>query len=266
MQLNFQIFGESGQALVIVHGLFGSLSNWRAVARDLSQTYQVYVIDQRNHGDSPQADSMTYHDMANDLNEFISRQGLKNYILCGHSMGGKAAMHFALSDFESVQLLNSLIILDIAPEAYTHSHEEYLAALHALDMSLFHSRAEVDQALKSVIPDTATRLFLLQSLTRKDDQFSWKINIPVLREYMSDIVGFAHAELEKNSNVVATLFLSGSASDYVQPYMHGRIQSYFPNASFASVDAGHWLHVEQRDEMLFKMRQFLSIRQLNSDL
>ena len=81
MQLNFQVFGESGQALIIVHGLFGSLSNWRTVARELSQDYQVYVVDQRNHGDSPHVDSMTYHDMGSDLNEFISAQGIKNYIL-----------------------------------------------------------------------------------------------------------------------------------------------------------------------------------------
>ena len=136
MQLNFQVFGESGQALIIVHGLFGSLSNWRTVARELSQDYQVYVVDQRNHGDSPKASSMTYQDMANDLNEFILAQGLKDFILCGHSMGGKAAMHYALSNFESAQLLDCLIILDIAPEIYTHSHEKYLAAIQALDMSL----------------------------------------------------------------------------------------------------------------------------------
>ena len=257
MRLNFQVFGESGQALVIVHGLFGSISNWRAVARDLSQDFQVYVVDQRNHGDSPQVDSMTYHDMASDLNEFISAQGIKNYILCGHSMGGKAVMHFALSDFETVASLNALIVLDIAPEVYTHSHEKYLAAIQALDMSLFHSRAEVDQALKAAIPDMAIRLFLLQSLARKKDQFYWKINIPILREYMTDIVGFPHAELERNSNAITTLFLNGNDSDYVQPYMHDRIKSYFPNAEFASIGAGHWLHVQQRDDMLVKIRQFL---------
>lgn len=257
MQLNFQVFGESGQALIIVHGLFGSLSNWRTVARELSQDYQVYVVDQRNHGDSPKASSMTYQDMANDLNEFILAQGLKDFILCGHSMGGKAAMHYALSNFESAQLLDCLIILDIAPEIYTHSHEKYLAAIQALDMSLVRSRAEVDQALKSEITDNATRLFLLQSLARKGERFAWKINIPILRKYMPDIVGFPHAELENCSNPVRTLFLNGSASDYVLPNMHGRIQSYFPNASFASIDAGHWLHVEQREAMLLFMRQFL---------
>jgi len=259
MQLNFQIFGKSGQVLIIVHGLFGSLSNWRSVARELSQTYQVYVVDQRNHGDSPQTDSMTYKDMANDLNEFISAQALKDFILCGHSMGGKAVMHYALSDFESVEFLNSLIVLDIAPEVYTHSHDNYLAAIEALDMNLVNSRAEVDQALKPAITDTATRLFLLQSLVRKNDEFSWKINIPILRKYMSDIVGFPHAELESNSNAVKTLFLNGSSSDYVQSYMHERIQMYFPNAKFASINAGHWLHVEQRNDMLAKIRQFLSV-------
>lgn len=257
MQLNFQIFGESGQALVIVHGLFGSQANWRAVARELSSNYKVYVVDQRNHGDSPQANSMTYEDMANDLDEFIAAQGLRDFILCGHSMGGKAVMYFALSDNASKQYMDSLIVLDIAPEEYTHSHDSYLAAIQDLDVSNAKSRADIDQALKPSITENATRLFLLQSLVRKNDQFMWKINVPVLREYMSDIVGFPNAALEGRSNIVSTLFLNGSHSDYVKPYMHDRIKDYFPKANFTSIDAGHWLHVEQRQQMLVAMRQFL---------
>ena len=259
MQLNFQIFGETGQSLLIVHGLFGSLANWRAIARDLSQKYKVYVIDQRNHGNSPHDDSMTYQDMAKDLDEFILSQEINNFILCGHSMGGKAAMYYALSDFQSNDRLDSLIVLDIAPENYTHSHDPYLAAIQDLDLSGMQSRAEVDQALKDSIPDTATRLFLLQSLARVNEQFAWKINVQALRKYMSDIVGFPNDELQTKSTNVRTLFLNGSTSDYVQPHMHEKIRRYFLNVSFASIHAGHWLHVEKKEEMLNSIGQFLEV-------
>lgn len=257
MQLNHQIFGENGQTLILVHGLFGSIANWRAVARELSQQYKVYVVDQRNHGDSPHADSMTYQDMSEDLDKFITTHNLEDFILCGHSMGGKAAMHYALSNYPSAQQMHSLIVLDIAPEVYTHSHEPYLAAMQEIDLSTIQSRSDADKLLHSAIPDAATRLFLMQSLERKNDQFRWRINVPILRSYMPDIVGFPNDLFNGSSNDIKTLFLNGSKSSYVSSEMHGRIKTYFPNAIVDSIDAGHWLHVELRDVMLLRIHEFL---------
>ena len=258
MQLNFQIFGEEGQPLIIVHGLFGSIANWRAVARELSQQYQVFVVDQRNHGDSPHVNSMSYVDMAADLDEFVCTHDITDFILCGHSMGGKAAMAYALSEYESLKKMHSLIILDIAPDVYTHSHAPYLQAMSEVDLNVIGSRAEVEVILKEAIPDSATRLFLMQSLERKNAQFRWKINVPILRDFMSDIVGFPNEYFLQSSNQVNTLFLHGSHSDYVLPNMHKKIQAFFPNFTLDTIAAGHWLHVEQRDAMLASIRRFLN--------
>ena len=257
MQLNFQIFGEKGQPLIIVHGLFGSIANWRAVARGLSQQYQVFVVDQRNHGDSPHINSMTYIDMADDLNEFICEHNIENFILCGHSMGGKAAITYALSEYESLKKMHSLIVLDIAPEVYTHSHTPYLQAISEVDLNTIKSRSEAEEHLKATISDNATRLFLMQSLERKNNQFRWKINVPVLRDFMAEIVGFPNEVFLHRFNSVNTLFLHGSHSDYVLPHMNKRIKTYFPNSNIDSIASGHWLHVEKRDDMLESIRRFL---------
>jgi pimeloyl-ACP methyl ester carboxylesterase len=256
MSLNFQTFGESGQSLIIVHGLFGSIANWRSVARELSSDYKVYVVDQRNHGDSNHIDSMTYFDMASDLNEFIEEHQLNDFILCGHSMGGKAAMIYALSGFESVQYMNSMVILDIAPVTYGHSHAPYLQALANIELSEINSRAQVDKLLQPDIVDNATRLFLMQSLERKGDSFRWKLNVPILQKFMPDIVGFPEESVVNRKNNVKVLFLFGSKSEYVTKSMYSLINQFFPNAQFDSVDAGHWLHVEKRQEMLKSMTRF----------
>lgn len=58
----------------------------------------------RNHGDSePYVDSMTYEDMASDLENFINKIVIEKdkssfVTLLGHSMGGKSAMTLALRD------------------------------------------------------------------------------------------------------------------------------------------------------------------------
>ncbi|MEY3367267.1 MAG: hypothetical protein RI973_422, partial [Bacteroidota bacterium] len=56
MELNYKEFGQ-GEPVLILHGLFGTLDNWQTMARQLAQDYTVYILDQRNHGRSPHADT-----------------------------------------------------------------------------------------------------------------------------------------------------------------------------------------------------------------
>ena len=52
MKLNYKELGDGGQPLIILHGLFGSSDNWMTIGRKLSEKFHVYLVDQRNHGDS----------------------------------------------------------------------------------------------------------------------------------------------------------------------------------------------------------------------
>ncbi|TNF24647.1 MAG: alpha/beta fold hydrolase, partial [Bacteroidetes bacterium] len=109
MKLNFKEYGE-GKPLVILHGLFGSLDNWFSLAKAFADKHHVYLIDQRNHGQSPHTDSHTYEEMAEDLFRFFSEHHLKNAVLIGHSMGGKTAMTFAA---EHGHLLEKMVVVDM---------------------------------------------------------------------------------------------------------------------------------------------------------
>ena len=70
LQLAFEDTG-AGIPVVILHGLFGSSTNWRSVARALAPRYRVICVDLRNHGNSPWADSMDYLEMADDVRALI---------------------------------------------------------------------------------------------------------------------------------------------------------------------------------------------------
>ena len=89
--LKIQSFGNKSNFpdLLIVHGLFGSGRNWRAIARNISADRQVHIVDMRNHGESFWNDDNSYESMAEDLKEVIS--SLEGPVdVLGHSMGGKA--------------------------------------------------------------------------------------------------------------------------------------------------------------------------------
>src|SRR5258708_16035598 len=137
MRIHFQSYGH-GAPLIILHGLFGSLENWHSISQKLAPDFQVLAVDQRNHGRSPHAAEMSYQLMAEDLKDFLVDQKLGAVNLLGHSMGGKTAMLFALTNPESVQ---KLIVVDIAPRAYSERHREIPSALASMDLSSFKGRA-----------------------------------------------------------------------------------------------------------------------------
>ena len=58
LSLSFKAFGREGPPLLILHGLFGSSRNWRGFALDFEKEFLIWILDQRNHGDSPHASRM----------------------------------------------------------------------------------------------------------------------------------------------------------------------------------------------------------------
>ncbi len=252
LELNAKIMGQ-GPALIILHGLFGSLDNWVTLGRQWSEEFTVILVDQRNHGKSPHDETWNYEVMAQDLRDFMDQQGIPQAHLLGHSMGGKTVMQFAT---EYPEMVDRLIVADMAPKAYKPHHEVIIKALNAIDLSQVSSRQEVDESLKASIPEMGTRQFLLKGLGRDEDKnLAWKFNLPVITRDYPNVLANIDGDLPFDG---PTLFLSGSASNYVQQSDHGEIQERFPQARFVELaGVGHWLHAEAPDEFSKEVLAFL---------
>ena len=229
--------------LLVVHGLYGSARNWGVICRKLSSDRSVHAVDNRNHGESAWKDTHSYLDLANDLAEVIEADFGKVDLL-GHSMGGKAAMTLALT---RPDLVNRLIVADIAPVAYTHSQLQYIHAMRAVDLSRVEKRSDALSQLEEVgVEDPTLRSFFTQSLDLKSKR--WRLNLETLEAEMSKIMGFPDIE---GSYGGKTLFLSGANSDYMLSEHRPRIKQLFPKAGFVKISgAGHWLHAEKPAEFL----------------
>lgn len=258
MQLNYLSYAPGNcehPPIIIIPGLFGSTANWRSFAKKLAEQYHVVVIDQRNHGESPHADSHSYDDMVADLYDLCDHLNFDKVILCGHSMGGKVAMLFSLLHANRVA---KLVVMDIAPVAYSHSHAPYLKALMQVDLSTLSSRSDAERALQKTIEDTPTRLFLMQSLVGKPGEYRWRLNLPVLLNDMPLITGFPCALVNNLSSDVDMMVLIGGSSDYFKQSHIAAVEKYFPKANFVTVEgAGHWLHAEKPKEVLNVLINFL---------
>lgn len=240
----------AGPPILIVHGLYGSARNWRAIAKRLARTRRVVTVDMRNHGESPRFDSHSYQELANDLAEVIKHFGGIADVV-GHSMGGKSSMALAL---RAPELVRRLMVADIAPVAYSHDQTQFIDAMETVDPSQITSRSDADAALKGLVDDPGVRAFLLQSLDLKSDPHKWVLNLPVLRAEMPKIIGWPDINGTFDR---PTLFLAGANSDYIQRKHRSVIRTLFPQARFAKLaGAGHWLHAEKPNEFMATIDAF----------
>jgi len=199
----------------------------------------------RNHGSSPQFDTHSYHDLADDLAQVLDEP----CDVLGHSMGGKAAMVLALTRPEKV---NRLIVADIAPVAYSHTHMGPIEAMRNVDMSRVERRSDAGAQLVGLEPGVDT--FLLQSLDLKTK--SWRFNLDTLANEMDRIIGFPQIGGQFEG---PAFFLSGANSDYVKREDRDLIKGLFPAAKFAKIPgAGHWLHAEKPREFEAAVAAFLN--------
>ena len=253
MILHSQIIGE-GTPFIILHGFLGMGDNWKTLGNAFAeQGFQVHLVDQRNHGKSFHDPTFSYEVMAQDLFEYAKHHHLSEFILMGHSMGGKAAMQFAVSHPERVL---KLLVADIAPKGYPQHHQDILKALSLLDFSEIKSRGQADNVLAHYIPDVGTRQFLLKNVYWKEKgQLALKINLPVLT---ANIEAVGKALPNDTRFEGETLFLRGERSGYIEDIDMLLIHKHFPEAGLITISgAGHWLHAENPSEYYQNVIKFL---------
>lgn len=251
MKLFFREYGD-GQPLVVLHGLFGSSDNWLTQAKLFAPDYKVYTVDLRNHGQSPHDDAFDYKAMVNDLETFFDDHQINNATLIGHSMGGKAAMNFAIAHPEKIE---KLIVVDIAPREYNLEHYAIADGLAAIPVAEISSRNEADEKLAEHISEPDVRQFLLKNLQRESEGgFSWKPNLPVIREKLSNVgVDLLYTgTFEK-----PTLFIRGARSKYILDEDWKRITEIFPAAKLETMETGHWVQAEKPKEFVALVTEWL---------
>lgn len=243
MKLDYTKYGQ-GDPILILHGLFGSSDNWATLGKKIASHYSVFLVDQRNHGRSPHSNEMDYDAMAGDIIDLMNDQSLKKAILLGHSMGGKTVMRFAQKFPEKVE---KLIVADMGVKGYPPHHDIIFDALNALDIFNLTSRSDADEQMKMYIKDRGVRQFLLKNLYRTErETFAWRMNVKVLQQKIDNIL----APIPDEMCMVPALFIRGLASNYITDADKKDILRIFPNATFADMQAGHWLHAEDPEVFL----------------
>lgn len=252
MELNYKVFGDIGEDVIILHGLLGSLDNWQTIAKRLSDTYRVWLLDLRNHGRSPHSEEMSYQIMADDLKEFMRHHGISHAHIAGHSMGGKVAMTFALS---YPGYTDQLIVVDIGPKPYEGDHIPILEAMLDINPELYQERKEIENKFSEKIRSEKIVQLMMKNLGRDKDGFFWKPDVKVLYNVYRELMDSPLPQKEFEGK---TSFIKGENSDYIEARDLDSFRFFFPQAQIYVVpDSGHWLHAEQPDYLVSLLRRIL---------
>ncbi|MBN1339667.1 MAG: alpha/beta fold hydrolase [Bacteroidales bacterium] len=254
MKLFYRKYGE-GAPLVLLHGLFGMSDNWVTIGKKLAEKFEVFIPDQRNHGQSPHSNTFNYFALTDDLYEFIEDHGLRNIMLIGHSMGGKVAMNYA---FQNPHRIEKVVIIDISLRKYPfrQQHVEILKAMQSLDFNTVTHRKEAGGILSEKIkPDAIVQVILKNIYRISGNRLAWRLNVKAVYDNLEYIFeGVEHSNPFKKP----VLFVRGGKSNYISDEDTDLIGAAFPGAIIKTLEnASHWVHAEAPDELCAVLSDFL---------
>ncbi|RDC66269.1 alpha/beta fold hydrolase [Adhaeribacter pallidiroseus] len=92
-----------GEVLLLLHGLFGALSNWAGVINNFSDRYRV-VIPLMPIYEMPLREAGV-PGLTTFIEKFVSLKHLNNFTLLGNSLGGHIALVYTLNNISRVKRL-----------------------------------------------------------------------------------------------------------------------------------------------------------------
>lgn len=256
--------GAAGPRVVFLHGLFGQGRNWTSLAKALSASARVTLLDLPDHGRSPWSEMLSYPAMAEQVAaELASAAGPgEPYAVVGHSMGGKVAMALALLN---PKLVERLCVVDVSPVPTSGAtgFADYVAGMRSIDLERLPDRGTADEALQPYVPDPVIRGFLLQNLRRDGDRWRWQMNLALLGDELDTVGGWPDLTGEPyrvQPYRGPVLWVGGSRSSYLQPAYAPAMRALFPRVQTVMVKgAGHWVHADQPEVFASLVRRFLGL-------
>ncbi len=261
--LHCEIYG-SGDPILFLHGLGGSLYSWRNQIA-LSAQYKVFLIDFRGAGDSPKPNDKHYSikEQADLIYQFIHEHNLNNLTIVGNSYGGAVSLLLAIRlGEEDPGRLSKLILIDAG--AYPDHLPSHLTILRAPLIGW--------QAVHLIPPKAQVRKVL------RDSYYApCKITREQIAAYARPIAarGGRHALLQLGKQAippdicdiiakyptirVPTLILWGEADRLLRRDVAERLHRAIPNSTLEIIKyAGHIPQEEQPDATNCRIKAFLN--------
>ncbi len=104
----YEAYGK-GDTVLLLHGNSESIKSFKKQVPDFSKQFFVVAMDSRAQGySSDDGNKITYELMAEDVNEFLNKLGMKNVNILGWSDGGNTGLILAMKHPDKVKKLAAM--------------------------------------------------------------------------------------------------------------------------------------------------------------
>lgn len=250
--------------LVFLHGVMGSLANWRRVIPSFQKEFQVLAYDQRGHGWSFKPSSgYSPEDYSLDLKMILDELGWNKISLVGHSMGGRNALHFAQ---KYPQRLEALVIEDIGPEGNVEAMKKTIDMVEMVPVPFLSKLAAKEyfehQFVEKLGGGPGAQIlgqyFYTNIESREGGSADWRFSKNAILSSL--LSGHFKPRWDAVEDLrIPTLFLRGENSKDFPRSEYDKVMKVNPGIKGVEIaGAGHWIHFDKPQEFTAVVREFLA--------
>ncbi len=263
VDINFEYFNSFDQkrnTILMLHGFTGSLDDWQEIQDSLNPNFNYIGIDLVGHGksDSPViVDKYSPQEVSKQIGDLLYNLFLEQVIIFGYSMGGRAALNFAINHPNKIKgLILEATTAGIESEKIRsekiETDEDLADYIESHDIEEF-----VELWMSKEIFNTQRR-FSNEKLNniRKKKTLNSKIGLAnSLRGFGTGRMGFFGSKLKQ---INCPLLLITGELDTKFTKINSVLKKKFPNAKHKIIkNAGHNTHIEEPGRFVNAVNAFL---------
>jgi len=250
LSIHAEVHGTAEPALVFLHYWGGTSRTWRQVTAELEGQFKTVAYDARGWGKSDKASTgYKMADLADEALSLVKALGIKQYVLVGHSMGGKVAQLAASRRPEG--LLGLILVAPAQPTPRHNPEEMRQGQLHAYDnrenvlkaiaSGRLTARSPSPEILEQIVQDSlsgsreATMAYPMESILEDISPDVAKIKVP-------------------------TILLAGELDQVDSIERHKtEVLAYLPNADFKIIKgSGHLIPIDEPVQLAREIANYVS--------
>ena len=193
--IHAEVQGTAEPALVFLHYWGGTSRTWRMVIAELEGQFKTVAHDARGWGKSDKASAgYKMADLVDEALSLVKALGIKQYVLVGHSMGGKVAQLAASRRPEG--LLGLILVAPAQPtprrnpedmrEGQLHAYDNRENVLKTIGNGRLTARPLSPEVLEQIVEDSmsgsreATMAYPMESILEDVSPEVANINVPTV--------------------------------------------------------------------------------------
>ena len=256
VRLNCSEWGDrSNPSILLLHGLQDCGRSWEVFAQSMSSEYRVVALDSRGHGDSDHTPGhYTFLDYVSDIEATISKLGLENPILIGHSAGGRYAFSYAAQNQKQVK---ALVVVDIDPDAVNESWGAMFKR-YKNESDEWDTFEDLVDRIWSRQPQSSEAMVRFQAevmtVSKADGRWVWKRDRNLIYEYEQPDLWETWRKI-----VCPTVIIRGRQSTLFAHETAVKMREELGNCRLAELEGGgHWFYQESPGSFESTVKWFLN--------